>query len=425
VGSEFLIIGSGAGGATIAKELAESGRKVTIIEKGGFYKLGTPWRALKFYSGGILRPGELSEEKTELLRTIMVGGSTMVTLGNGVRALQSKFDELGINLEKEFSEAERELGVMNTPEDFFGPRTRILRDASLKLGYEVKPTPKFIDFNKCQMCGACVTGCKYGAKWTALNPLTRARRAGAKLIKNITVEKVVHQGGEVKGVQIRNSSGIREFKADKVILAAGGLGSPRILQNSGLDAGDGLFADLFVITYGLSNNRGMREELGMATVIDEFHDEYGFIISPVIDLRLDMLLYLPLMRKMIAFKRDRLLGLMTKIADDSSGKVLPNGKLKKPVTDNDLKKLEKGVKMSEEILYQAGVKPKSIFVTGVRGAHPGGTAAIGRTVDKEFKTEINGLYVCDASIFPSAPGNPPVLTLVALAKKLSSKLIME
>ena len=63
MGSEFLVIGSGAGGATIAKELAENGKKVTIIEKGGFHKLGTPWRALKFYSGGILRPGELSEEK--------------------------------------------------------------------------------------------------------------------------------------------------------------------------------------------------------------------------------------------------------------------------------------------------------------------------------------------------------------------------
>ena len=50
---------------------------------------------------------------------------------------------------------------------------------------------------------------------------------------------------------------------------------------------------------------------------------------------------------------------------------------------------------------------------------------MGRTVNKEFETEISGLYVCDASIFPSAPGNPPVLTLVTLAKKLSSKFTAE
>lgn len=301
--SEFLIIGSGAGGASIAKELAGNGEKVTVIEKGGFYRLGTAWRASKFYSGGKFSPGEFSEERTELLRTIMAGGSTMVTLGNGVRALQSKLNEIGIDLEKEFSEAEKELGVMNTPEEFFGARTKILRDASLKLGYRVKPMPKFIDFNRCRMCGACVTGCQYGAKWTALNPLTKARRAGAKFIKNTMAERIIHQGGEVRGVQVRNSSGIHEFKADKVILAVGGLGTPKILHNSGLDAGEGLFADLFIVTYGLSDNRGMGEELGMATVIDEFHDKHGFIISPIIDMKLDMLLYLPPTKKMIAFRR--------------------------------------------------------------------------------------------------------------------------
>lgn len=97
---------------------------------------------------------------------------------------------------------------------------------------------------------------------------------------------------------------------------------------------------------------------------------------------------------------------MTKIADDSSGRIFPDGKISKPVTDNDLKKLEKGIEVSKEILHQSGVKYGSTFVTKVRGAHPGGTAAIGRTVNHEFETEINGLYICDASIFPSAPGNP-------------------
>ena len=67
------------------------------MEKGGVNKLGTSWRALKFYSGG-LRPGEMSAEGTELLRTIMVGGSTMVTLGNGVKALQAKLRDVGVDI---------------------------------------------------------------------------------------------------------------------------------------------------------------------------------------------------------------------------------------------------------------------------------------------------------------------------------------
>jgi len=291
----------------------------------------------------------------------------MVSLGNGVRALQKEFNNIGVNLSSEFGEAEEELAVKDTPENFFGDRTRALKDASLELGYDVKPMPKFVDFSRCRMCGACVTGCRYGAKWTAMNFLGKARSSGAKILTNTSVERVLHENGEVRGVQVRGSSRTYEIKADCVILATGGLGSPVILQKSGLDARDGLFADLFVITYGLSDKRGMGEELGMATVIDEFHNDHGFIISPAIDMKLDMLLYLLVHRKTLALKRDRLLGLMTKIADDSSGRVLPDGSIEKPITNSDFKKLEKGVEVSNEILRQVGVKKENIFLNNVRG----------------------------------------------------------
>ena len=117
-----------------------------------------------------------------------------------------------------------------------------------------------------------------------------------------------------------------------------------------------------------------------------------------------------------------MLGLMTKIADDSSGKIESNGRICKPITKNDWRKLEKGVELSKNILRQAGANPRSFLTTEVRGAHPGGTAAIGKTVNKEFETEINGLYVCDSSLLPASLGNPPVLTIVALAKRLGALL---
>jgi len=423
--SSFLVIGSGAGGATVAKELATRGAKVTIVEKGGSYRLGTALRALKFYSGGKLNAGEMSVEGTELLRTIMIGGSTMVTLGNGVRALQDELGNAGLHIDRELEEAEKELGVTPTPEKFLGERTRILRSASTDLGYEVKPMPKFVNFNRCRMCGLCVVGCPYGAKWTALNFIGEAKKAGAKLMTETEVEQIIHRNGEVKSIRARGPSGRFELAADKVILAAGGLGTPVILQNSGVDAGDGLFADLFAITYGIVDGLDMGEELGMATVIDEFHEKDGFILSPALDMRLDMLFYLPLLKKTRAFKRNKTLGLMTKIADENSGKVYPNGRIHKPVTERDRKRLEHGAEISKNILIQAGADHNSIFTTKVRGAHMGGTAAIGKITDKNLETEIGGVYVCDASVLPSAPGNPPALTIVAIAKKLAFHLLSE
>lgn len=426
--SNIIVVGSGVGGATIAKELSAQGLNVTILEKGRYHKLGTERSALNFYSGSLWNfcPGEKSKEGTEILRTVMVGGSSMVTLGNGVRALHKELATLGIDLEKEFEEAEKELAVKPMPENLMGERTKKLMTASKELGYKVKHMPKFIDFKKCRSCGNCVLGCRYGAKWTAQNFLWQARRNGAKLITGAAVDKVFHSNGEVKGVHVRTSSGFSEIQAENVILAAGGIGTPIILQNSGLNnAGDHLFADLLINTYGMLDKGGMEDEIGMATVIDTYHESHGFILSPILDTRLDMFLYLPLFKKLRALRRDRILGLMTKITDDNAGRVDANGKIYKPVTENDEKKLRLGDEISRKILLQAGVSPKSLYTTRVRGGHPGGTAGIGRVVNIDQETEINRLFISDASVFPTSPGAPPVLTIVALSKQLSRKIVSE
>ena len=66
-----------------------------------------------------------------------------------------------------------------------------------------------------------------------------------------------------------------------------------------------------------------------------------------------------------------------------------------------------------------GVPGESIVATSLKGAHPGGTAAVGEVVDNNFESKIGGLYVCDASVIPEAPGRPPILTIVAIAKKVA------
>ena len=73
------------------------------------------------------------------------------------------------------------------------------------------------------------------------------------------------------------------------------------------------------------------------------------------------------------------------------------------------------------------MKPESLFESKVQGAHPGGSAAIGTVVDRTLQTKIDNLFVCDASVFPAAAYNdrdrlPPIVTIVALAKKLAKTL---
>ncbi len=84
--------------------------------------------------------------------------------------------------------------------------------------------------------------------------------------------------------------------------------------------------------------------------------------------------------------------------------------------------LEQYLKKLESILEKAGVDPTTMTSTVFRGAHPGGTAAIGEVVDKNLKTEIDGLYVSDASVIPVSPGKPPILLILALALRLANHL---
>ena len=114
--------------------------------------------------------------------------------------------------------------------------------------------------------------------------------------------------------------------------------------------------------------------------------------------------------------------IMVKITDDSFGQI-KDGKVIKENSEKDVRFIAEGSAVAGSILINSGVDPKSIISTNLRGAHPGGTAAIGEVVDLNLETKIKGLYVSDASVLPKAPGAPPILTILALSKRLSKHLI--
>ena len=391
-------MGSGAGGSTVAKELSGNEIEVTLIEKGP--KIAEK-EAFKCYAN--------VGSEVNILRTICLGGTTMVSAGNGVRALEKELRVLGIDLSNEFEDAEKELGVNPLPDSHFGDATKRIMAAAEKLGFVVKKMPKFIDPAKCNMCSKCASGCPNGAKWSATEFVTDAEKNGAKIITEMPVDEILVKNGEVAGVRC----GSKILSADIVVLSAGALETPLLLKRLGLPTTPSIFVDTFTTIGGVLDGIELNKEIVMNAVI-EFNE---FVLYP----HFSNLLLKRMEERGLNVSPDDILGLMVKIKDEAVGDV--NETVEKGITNRDAVLLSEGASVAGAILAEAGADPSTFVATPLRGAHPGGTARIGEAVDKNMATEVNGLYVADASVLPATPGAPPILTIVALAKYVS-KIIL-
>lgn len=420
--ADIVIVGSGCAGAAIAKELAQKGKNVILIERGFFYpRVGTHRDGLKFYDRCGLNT---SKEGIIIYRTLMVGGTTVASCGNGVITLEKELRALGVDLREEFQEVLSELAVGPLAPRLVGKGTQLIVEAARKVGVHMEPMPKYIDSRKCISCGLCVLGCRTGAKWTSNTHIKEMQRYGGRIITGIEILSVVTHHGRAIGLVGKMQNQRVRINADTVVLSAGGLGSPRILRKSGIiQAGNRFFVDLFHVTYGILNQRNVQlcREPTMSVVSTQFRDD-GFILSPYVDVPLIYRWLLPKRRQINAHSIKDVLGIMTKIKDDSTGYLPDTGLFSKFPSSNDVVKLRKGADLAEKIFMQLGIKKRNIFTTRVRGAHPGGTAGIGYVVDRNLRTPVQNLYVCDASVLPESPGAPPVITILALAKRLSKTI---
>jgi choline dehydrogenase-like flavoprotein len=422
---EYLIVGSGAAGATLAKRLSDSGKSVGVLEKGGpGSKLGVFRHAVHYFDANPLtKIPKKSSEGVILWRTFMAGGSTMVSAGNAGRTLETTLQQFGLDLQEEFRMAEEttRAGLMES-EHLSRSSLRLLNEAD-RAGYHFALMPKFVNTEMCTQCGLCTLGCAHDAKWTAFRSLEKAHRSGAEIRYHMDVEQVITRNGEAIGVRGMRPTGPFTLYGEQVILAAGGLGTPVILKNSGIhDAGERLFVDLMQIVYGALDQRTREHEPQMSLVNDEFHDSLGFILSPFVSLH-RMVRFIEGGPEAATLPTNKMMGIMVKIKDESEGNVDIHGKVSKPVTAPDREKLDAGIEISKELLIKSGVREETLVVTNPAGAHPGGTAALGEVVDSGFRTRIDNLYVCDGSVLPEAPGKPPIITIMALAERLARDFV--
>lgn len=397
-----IIIGSGAGGAIIAMELALANIPVTLIEKGPSIEMKN---AFKYY--------EKSDERIDLLKTSCIGGSTTVTAGNAVRVLENELEDFGISIAKELDEVEKLLEIHEMDDEHFGKGSQRFMRVAKELNLDPIKMPKFIRDEDCIPCGNCAFGCPRDAKWTSTDFVKIAIENGAKLLDNTEVTDIAIENKKVKGVIVKKANNQTEFiPSDTVILSAGAVNSAILLQKVGLNAGKKLFIDPFVTIGGILRNIEFNKEVQMNVLIRG----ENYILAP----HYSQFIANELKRQ--GAKDSDILSVMVKIPDDNHGQI-KDGKVIKENTIKDIRFIAEGSAVAGSILVKSGVDPNSIVSTNLRGAHPGGTAAIGEIVDTNLETEINGLFVSDASVLPKSPGAPPILTILGLSKRLSKYLI--
>lgn len=426
---DVIVIGTGAGGATVAKDLSIIGRNVLILEKGTKQNDGSYVAHMKTKKIH-LKNNLTDEDKTnyefltyplELTNIEEIGGTTTSSIGNACfscsgcysNSIMQQFEDKNLDIFEELLEASGELSVTYFPKKLWGHSTRLIAEAGEELGYVVEPMPKFINFEKCKLCGKCVNGCVFDAKWDATYFVREALEYGADLICDFNVSEILHENNEVVGVVGINKNNEKQiFKAKKVVLAAGALNSPIILKNSGFaNVGGQIFFDIFTTIGGYLKDANLKNELMMG-----IKAEFGpYFLSPHYSMQL-----LPLMQENgIQASDNDVVGLMLKFADTCIGTIDADGNIEKMLTKVDVDLIKEGYEKVIRILLKMGVPQESIVATSLKGAHPGGTVAVGEVLNNNFETEIKGLYVADASVIPEAPGRPPILTIVAIAKKVA------
>lgn len=396
-----IIVGTGAGGGILARELSKNGVDVTILEKGPYIESKDAFNYYDAYS-----------EDIDLLTTTCIGGATIVSMANMVRALDDELLEYDIDLSSYYDYVEELVGVHPLDDSHIGKGTQLFLNAAQDLGLNTLKMPKAIREDECIQCGKCAFGCPVDAKFSGKDFVDEAVEFGAKLITQANVVEVISQNGNVVGVKYIKDGCEETITSDKVILAAGAIGSTLILRKSGIDAGREIFFDPFVSVGGYLKDINFNREVQMAGLVIG----KNFVLSPhfssfikgnIDDENVD--------------DKD-ILSIMVKTADDAKGYVDDDGGVVKINTIHDIRYLSEGVATAGFILEKAGVDPNTIGSTVYRGAHPGGTAPIGKIVDNNLETEINNLYVCDASVLPVSPGKPPILTILALSKRLADYL---
>jgi choline dehydrogenase-like flavoprotein len=487
--ADAVVVGTGAGGSISVRELARAGLRVIALEEGAwstpddFDQREDRMLPRLFQDAG----GRATEDMAiRVLQGRGVGGSTVHNTNLCKRTPDAildlwtrKYGVTGVSpreLAPAFESIERDLSVSEIEAPLRNANNEALRVGCEALGWRSAP----LRHNRvgCQQSGFCELGCAYDAKENALKVvLPQAIAAGARIVADVEVTRVVHDGSRVAGVEgvARSADGAPRarvrVRAPVVVLAGSAVGSAALARKSGIpDPHAQLGKGLRLHPGGVVAGRFDREIGGWRGIpqsyectehlsYDEGSDRRVWIVTAFahpIGAAASMSGFGA--AHMAAMRAYPNLAVLTPMVhDETSGEVLVDDGgspvLRYVMSAADVAQLAQGLAACARILLAAGarevtipaipprrvssmreldaldlsfVRPHAVPLSAV---HPMGTMRMGddphvsvvRSTGEHH--QLRGLFVADGSLFPTSLGAPPQISIYAFALYLAPHVV--
>ncbi|HXW67372.1 MAG TPA: FAD-dependent oxidoreductase [Thermoplasmata archaeon] len=497
---DVAVIGSGAGGCVVADRAASAGQRVVVIESGPWFASAEyPRTEREGFDRLYLGRGLVTTRDSAIavLAGVGAGGGTTVnwmTCLSPRAEARAEWAEAGSGgpTDGEFDRALAAVSArldVSRAESTINPPNDVLRTGSLALGYREGVDWEVIARNAvgcAGRCGFCMFGCRYGARRSALSTyLVAALRHGAAIYCGTRATSIEIEGGRARRVLAEfRAGGVRRavrVRARAIVVAAGALQTPGILQRSGLRSpgiGQGLRLDPTTAMVG-EFSRPMRTWEGppqtiavrrFQTADDGAHGPWieaapahpglAALATPwrdAADYR-RLVARLEYVATPIVLVRDVAEG---RVGADAEGRPILDYRLGR----RDRENLVRGMVETARILAAAGatrllslhtppvevgdgaspVRPAEVdrFVEAIRSAgvrehslalfsaHPMGSARVGADPRRSAARPsgavhgVEGLWIADGSLLPSAPGANPMVSILAWAERVSDHLLAE
>lgn len=473
--ADVVVVGTGAGGAVVGRQLAARGHAVVFAEEGDLKRRGD-------------FPGTLVGALTQLYDTILtrgldpiliprgrlVGGSTAVNGGSSFRpprwvaqrwALETGESELSLDaLTPHFDAVERFLDIAPPEERAAGPFHALFSEGCERLGWQHELIPR--NAPGCTGEGFCDNGCRSGArKSTDVSYVPDALDRGAMLLTGLRVDEVLHDKGRTSGVKgwARSESGrLRRVtvRAATVVLATGSLVTPGLLHKNRLGGrsrqlGQNLTVHPSAAAQGVFRTTiDAPRYIPQASFSSQFLHEGLLLLSAQADDHIlptvTSLVGEPLMR--LLAERDRVAGVGFLASDEGKGRLSlasdGSTSVRYHLTKADRRRMLRGQRLLVDLLFEAGAERvipgmipgvelkhpsqfeelagQSRFV--LSAFHPLGTCKMSPSPDKGVVDTdhrlhcMEGVYVVDGSVVPGPIGVNPQWTIMAWALRAAEKI---